>query len=466
MSAARTGEAMRGSALRVGAAAVALGVPVALGVAAAMLARKPVVFALAAAGAGLVAGFVVVARRLGLLGTWIALALLAILAGGLGAISVSGQSGHILYADGVVGVGVLAIALRGRLRVEWPRAPFLDALWPMLAWAGFTILLSRDPLSGISEFKEWAMAAIVGVAAVAYARDGARVRILLGAVALTGALIGVHMVYVTITCPFGPIFALVMKLVDLPWGRSNYLAGLLILAIPATLGLLGEARSVAARLTLWALLLGNVAGLAVSSSKGAILSLVIALAVAYGAERRAPRAMRWAVLGVFAAGVAVFSTGALQEVWKYHLQQHSLDYSAGERMDLYRLAWQQFVAHPLFGVGLDNFEIYSNRLHGVDTVPHNYEIGYLCELGVPGFLLVMAWTLALARTAWRARGACLARGENAIGLAMWAAFLGFAIHNQFESTIYGQQYKMMFVVVAAATWGLGRELPKARPAEG
>lgn len=438
------------------AAAAGLVAAVALGVGAAALAGRPrlLLATLGALAAG--AALVIVARRIGALGLWLTLLLGSILAGGLGAIAVSGQSGHILWADAVLGAGVIGVAWRRRLVFEWPRAPFLDALWPFLAWSALGLVLSRDPLTGLSELKEWVAAAVVAVAAANYARDRRGVRVLLGAVALVGAAVGLHMVYVTVTSPFGPIVALTMKLVDLPWGRSNYLAGLLILAIPIALGLLVETRSGLARVAWGGALLAALAGLAVSSSKGAILALLVALLVAHGAERRAPAALRWGALALLAAVAAVFSTGALQEVWKYRLQQHSLDYSAGERMDLYRLAWQQFLSHPLFGIGLGNFEVVSNRLHGVDTVPHNLETGFLCEIGIPGLLLAGAWVLALGRTAWATRTAGLGTRDGALGLALWAAFVGFVVHNQFESTIYGQQYKMMLAVVAAATWGLGR----------
>ena len=37
-------------------------------------------------------------------------------------------------------------------------------------------------------------------------------------------------------------------------------------------------------------------------------------------------------------------------------------------------------------------------------------------------------------------------------MGLWAAFLACVVHNQFESTLYGEQYKLLLVVVAAATW--------------
>jgi len=323
-----------------------------LGVAAGVLAPSARMLAIGGAGLLAVPVLVAVLRRLGLHGAWLALAALSILGGEIGAISIGGQNGHLLWADLVLGAGAAIAAVRLRLRFTWPRAAHLDALWPFLAWAGASLIVARDPLTAISELKEWMVAAVAAVAAVGWARHPERSRTLLGVIGLTGGLIALHMLVVVATSPVGPVFAVLMKLADLPWGRSNYLAGIVILALPATLGLLGAAQRPPARLGWGALALLQAAGLAVSASKGAILALVIGLAVAWGADRRAPRVARVAVLAILAAGALVFAAGPLQEVMRYRLQARALDYSAGERMDLYRLAWQQFLEHPLLGIGL------------------------------------------------------------------------------------------------------------------
>ena len=62
-------------------------------------------------------------------------------------------------------------------------------------------------------------------------------------------------------------------------------------------------------------------------------------------------------------------------------------------------------------------------------------------------------------------------GGNALGVALWATFLAAAIHNQFESTIYGEQYKLVLVLTIAAAArltigcghpGIGCEAPKIK----
>ena len=241
-----------------------------------------------------------------------------------------------------------------------------------------------------------------------------------------------------------------MKQVDLPWGRTNYLAGILILQFPLALGLAGAAASRRARATWLVVALACATGIVLSASKGAIVALVAALFVAYGFGGRATRAAFAGVAVLCAAGALVFTVGPLRHVLEYRLQRSALDYSIGERMELYRLAWDEFVRHPVLGIGLNNFSVSSHRLTGVDTVPHNLELGFLAELGFPGLVLALAGLVALLGLGWQARGRAPAGGEHALGVALWATFLAAAIHNQFESTIYGEQYKLVLVLTIAA----------------
>ncbi len=408
----------------------------------------PVYFA-AAGGAALV--FVAMReglRRLGPLGLGLAGISLAILLGQISAVSVGGQSGRLLWADAVLGVVVAGALIRSRGALELPRAPFLSALGLFVTWCAFTLIAARDALTGIAELKEWIVAALVTVAALRYADRHDRARTLVAIVALTGGLIGAWMIATALLSPLGIVLAVLLKKVDLPWGRTNFLAGLLVLALPLTLGLLGSSTGARGRVAWAALLLAQAGGILVSASKGGIVALAAALVVACVSGGRAWRAAGVAALALFGIGAALFAFGPLQEVVRYRLQESAVDYSVGERMDLYGLAWDSFLHSPVWGLGLNNFSVASNHLTGVDTVPHNFQLGFLAELGGVGLFLAFAWVLAFGRDAWRAQ-----RGQGrdrALGVGVWAAFVGFAIHNQFESTIYGEQFKILLVMVAAA----------------
>ena len=427
------------------------------GATAASLAGQPKVAALGLAAALGVAMLVFVARRMGVAVMGVGLALISIMAGEMSSVSLGGQNGRLLYADLVIGIGAIAAFTRNDYCLDIPRAPLLDRMWPLLGWFALTLIIATDPLTAAAELKEWLMAGALGVGAVFAARDARRARMLLAAVAVTGALIAAGMIGVALNSPLGAPIAIMRKLVDLPWGRTNYLAGLLIVAIPLWLGLLGDAASWRGRIACALALVLTMAGLAVSASKGAIVALAISLLLTFGLSRRKALAPRLIVLAVFAAATAMFVAGPLHQVIELRLQASALDYSAGERMDLYRLAWEQFLAHPVFGVGLNGFSVVSHRLHGLDTVPHNFELGFLAELGLPGLLLVLAWAWALGDGARLALRAARTPGERSLALGMMAAFIAFALHNQVESTLYGQQYKMMLIVQAAAAWTIARE---------
>ena len=207
-------------------------------------------------------------------------------------------------------------------------------------------------------------------------------------------------------------------------------------------------------------------GLVLSMSRGGILALLVALLAAFALERRQAAAPRLIVLGLLGVAAVLYAVSPLQKVLAERLGSASLNFSASERLDMYRLAWEQFLQHPIFGIGINNFSVVANRLRGMDNTPHNFELGYAVELGVPGLLLALGWALALGHTAWRARRAAAGGGQRTLGLGLWAAFIGFAVQGQVEPNIYGQQFKMMLFTVAAATWRLALEWERAREADG
>src|SRR5205085_1157539 len=152
----------------------------------------------------------------------------------------------------------------------------------------------------------------------------------------------------------------------------------------------------------------------------------------FGFERRHALAPRLIALAMVAFAVALYAIGPLQSVIATRLGTDSLNFSASERMDMYRLAWKQFVEHPLFGIGINNFSVVAHQLRGVDNTPHNLELGYLVELGIPGFLLALVLVVAIGRAAWRARCAAPGGGSRALGVGLWAAFIAFLAHAQVE----------------------------------
>ncbi len=104
------------------------------------------------------------------------------------------------------------------------------------------------------------------------------------------------------------------------------------------------------------------------------------------------------------------------------------------RYDFYRVALNEFVAHPLLGIGADNFQqqyLAHGRSDETPHYPHSVELRTLAQTGVIGALLALVGLAAALVAA--ARGL---RGPDPLGRAVAAAALaGFAywlVHGSFD----------------------------------
>lgn len=105
------------------------------------------------------------------------------------------------------------------------------------------------------------------------------------------------------------------------------------------------------------------------------------------------------------------------------------------RYDFFRVAVDEFEAHPLVGIGVDNFqEQYLRRGRSDETprYPHSVELRTLTETGLIGALLALIGLVAALVAGWRA----MRRTDDALGAAVAAAALaGFAywaVHGSFD----------------------------------
>jgi tetratricopeptide (TPR) repeat protein len=112
------------------------------------------------------------------------------------------------------------------------------------------------------------------------------------------------------------------------------------------------------------------------------------------------------------------------------------------RYDFYRISLDEFAAHPLAGIGADNFaEPYLARRRSYETphYPHSVELRTLLQAGLIGSLLALVGLAAALVAA--ARGAALARvrrtgGDDPLARAVAAAALGvfayWLVHGSFD----------------------------------
>ncbi len=110
-----------------------------------------------------------------------------------------------------------------------------------------------------------------------------------------------------------------------------------------------------------------------------------------------------------------------------------------DRYDFYRVALNEFVDHPLVGIGADNFQ-QQYLLHGrgseTPRFPHSVELRTLTQTGIVGALLAVVGLLAALLAAGRAAlTRSVRRADPLAASAAAAALAGFAywaIHGSFD----------------------------------
>jgi hypothetical protein len=110
-----------------------------------------------------------------------------------------------------------------------------------------------------------------------------------------------------------------------------------------------------------------------------------------------------------------------------------------ERYDFYRVSLDEFVAHPLVGIGADNFReqyLAHGRSEETPHYPHSVEFRTLVETGLIGALLALVGLGAALLAAMRACKASTAGGGDPLGRAVAAAALGgfayWVVHGSFD----------------------------------
>ncbi len=189
-----------------------------------------------------------------------------------------------------------------------------------------------------------------------------------------------------------------------------------------------------------------------------LVALAVALAAAFERNRsrwpnaRAPlrRALSVAAVVTVVAGIggvfAAVSNPIARVSHEWDTFTSSQGYSANEtgnrlisglgssRYDFYRVALDEFAAHPLLGIGADNFaQQYLRKGHSNETphYPHSVELRTLVETGLIGTALALVGVIAALFAAGRA-----IRRSDGLGRAVAAAALaGFgywAVHGSVD----------------------------------
>jgi len=188
-----------------------------------------------------------------------------------------------------------------------------------------------------------------------------------------------------------------------------------------------------------------------------VVGLVVAVAAA--AEVRVPRseiarrrlrtAVRASAIAVLVAGLAVGLVAfgnpltRLEKGWDTFKGGYAADSTSGSRLvsglgsnryDFYRVALDEFLHHPIAGIGAENFEeqyLAHRRSEETPHYPHSVELRTLAETGLVGALLALVGLGAALFASARA----LRRRDPLVRTVAGAALAGFAywlVHGSFD----------------------------------
>jgi O-antigen ligase len=217
-----------------------------------------------------------------------------------------------------------------------------------------------------------------------------------------------------------------------------------------------------------------VAGAAGTQSRGGLVALVCCVAAAVVLARgRRLRALGLTLLISTVGAFALATTpGALDRIT-------SFDSGGNGRSDLWTIAWEMFVDHPVQGVGLDQFRVESKEyvrevgnLEAVNLVVedphivHNTYLQLLAETGIIGLALFLLVVLSCMLAAWRAAGAFERAGRRdlqALAQGVLIGQIGILAAAFFLSI--GANLKLWLLLGLGPTLLAAARAPGVRPAD-
>jgi putative inorganic carbon (hco3(-)) transporter len=228
------------------------------------------------------------------------------------------------------------------------------------------------------------------------------------------------------------------------FSNPNDLALHLVTMIPISVALLLGSRGIARRSFYLSCSLLLAVGLVATFSRGGFLGFVVVMAfLAWKLARR-----HRLIFGCVALTV-VFATVALAPSAYRNRITTTNDDSAIARSDDLKRSILVAARHPLFGVGMDNYIIYSN----VNKATHNAYTQVAAEMGVLGFCLYFLFLLTPFKRLRQIERELLASNQKTrryyLTVGIQASLVGYMVVSFFASVAY--QWYVYYIVAYAVS---------------
>jgi O-antigen ligase len=390
--------------------------------------------------------------------------LAAILFGLVSVVDVLDRAPSLFWVDVVFVIAFASYIGRSLLR----RKPLSFAgpeKWMMLfvVVGVFSLILTLDILRSVAMLKLIAMPMLIFVFVYNVIDDKEQVRQLLLVLVLLGSFIAV-LSLAQWTAPTGGIDTVDKNAYQLGWGRNNYLATIFSFLIPLGLGLIADcAVSKPARYFIGVGVVAMVIGLAVSTSRGGVLSLAVALAVgillvAIDRKIKVTQALLL-VLVIGAMGLLAWTIlpGSVREYWIAKVTVDLMDSGNQVRLNVWSYAWSTFLANPIIGVGIGNQSAVETLQIGVGYGTHNLYLLTLIEMGLAGGVPLAVVLISFGRNLWQLWCHIPELNWRWTIFGLIIGFTATLIDAFYEPSFWGVQFEYIFWSAIAASYVLYRK---------
>jgi O-antigen ligase len=294
-----------------------------------------------------------------------------------------------------------------------------------------SVPLALDPGRAITAWVEYLKVLMIFVVIVNVIRTQKRLNLFIGLVLLAGCVLAVAAVHDYLVGNLGPKGDRIEGVVNGLFSNPNDLALHLVTMVPLAIGMLLASRNVLWKLlySIGALLL--TAGIVVTFSRGGFLGLLCVIGVLSWNLVRGNKV----AFGILAFAVILTVIAFAPTAYRNRLAT-TRDDSALARTDDLKRSIYLAVRHPIFGLGMDNYVLYSN----VSKATHNAYTQVAAELGIPAAVFYILFLITpLKRLQPLVRPILVTKRRSPatfLAIGLQASLIGYMVTSFFASVAY------------------------------
>jgi putative inorganic carbon (HCO3(-)) transporter len=373
----------------------------------------------------------------------------------LGFLQVQAAEMAVLVVAVVVTIRRLAAGV-----VPLPWHPVFWAPLVLVVWSLLCFYSAADEARALKLLASLAGGLIFAAVVYASCRGLADVRLVLGAMTLAGAVVGLTALAggADFEAAYGG--ASVSGRLEGAFDSPNQLGSFCAVLTPIAAAFVFAVRGLTARVLATGGLLLLVSALMLSLSRGAWLGVAVAAVYMLLTLREARHLVLALAIPALAAGIALSSDNATDSRELQVIGERARSFTARSpydgRTDIWNEARRQIKDDPWTGQGPGAFPAVSVRADSeansiAPDHAHNLALNWAAETGLPGLAIVGAFVFALAATGRRVRRAVLAEGDRrsyVLVIGMVSGLLALAVQN------FTVDYTLGNAVVHLTMWGI------------